>query len=201
MLGPIGAVLEKYILPLKVAAVAVAVAAAWFVGRSGVLADWEADRREQAREIGALEEKVRGLEKTSGVITEVTVKEYVDRVKVIREKIYEQIPVYIPAGTPDLPPGFRVLHDAAATSLRGPVPDASAGADGAAGRAGPAPGALVGVEPVPVRDAAGTVTRNYGACEETAARLKKLQDWVRKQYLANPPAEAEAWLKAEPPAR
>jgi len=99
-------------------------------------------------------------------ITTVTVTEYVDRLKIIREKgatIYEKIPVYIPRDTPDLPAGFRLLHDAGATNTVPASPFAFAGA------------------PVEVATATRTITGNYLTCHETSARLVSLQDWVERQ--------------------
>lgn len=101
-----------------------------------------------------------------GEVTERIVTQYVDRVKVIREvgaTIVKEVPIYVPADSPDLPGGFRLLHDAAAT---GTVPDPAARADAAA---------------VPAQDAASTVTENYTACNATAAQLTLLQQWIREQ--------------------
>lgn len=103
------------------------------------------------------------------VIRTETKIEYVDRVKTIREKgktIYEQVPVYIPVDTPDLPYGVRVLHDAAA--LSSPIA-AGPGANGPA---------------IGVRDFTATVVRNYEACHVTAARLTSLQSFVLRQHEA-----------------
>ena len=47
-----------------------------------------------------------------GQITERIVTQYVDRVKVIREAgetIIKEVPVYVPADSPDLPGGFRLI--------------------------------------------------------------------------------------------
>lgn len=99
--------------------------------------------------------------------TEVTTKvitEYVDRVRVIREKgetITKLVPVYVPLL--ELPGSWRVLHDAAAT---GQVPDPARTAD--------APGTDTQV-------LAATVSDNYATCHANAEQLTKLQDWVLEQ--------------------
>ena len=101
-----------------------------------------------------------------GQITERIVTQYVDRVRVIREAgetIIKEVPIYVPADSPDLPGGFRVLHDHAAA---GTLPDPASGSDAA---------------PVPAQTAATTVIQNYTACRETGERLSKLQQWIREQ--------------------
>jgi hypothetical protein len=97
--------------------------------------------------------------------------QYLTRVEKIRgdtQTIVRQVPVFVPAGSCDLPGGFRVLHDAAA---EGSVPDPARAADAA---------------PVPAQAAAGTIADNYGTCRETAERLTSLQDWVKQQQAINP---------------
>jgi hypothetical protein len=94
------------------------------------------------------------------------VTKYVDRVKVVEGRtrtIIKEIPVYVPADSPNLPAGFRVLHDAAA---QGVLPDPAGIADAA---------------PVPAQDAAGTIAGNYGICHATAEQVRALQDWIREQ--------------------
>jgi hypothetical protein len=84
------------------------------------------------------------------------------RIQTITKEVIREVPSRVPAGTPDLPGGWRVLHDAAAS---GEIPAAPGGADEA---------------PVPAAAAAETVVDNYGACRDTADRLDKLQQWVRE---------------------
>ena len=98
--------------------------------------------------------------------TERVVTKYVDRLQVVAgrtETIIKEVPIYVPADSADLPAGFRVLHDAAAT---GELPDPAGIADAA---------------PVPAQDAASTVIENYGVCWATGEQLKSLQDWIRAQ--------------------
>lgn len=83
------------------------------------------------------------------------------RIKTVTKEIVREIPARIPDDACALPPGWRLLHDAAAA---GQVPEASAGADGA---------------PVPAQTAALTMAENYGTCLDNADRLDKLQTWVK----------------------
>jgi hypothetical protein len=99
-------------------------------------------------------------------VTERVVTKYVDRVKVVAgrtQTIIKEVPIYVPADSPNLPAGFRVLHDAAA---QGVIPDPARIADAA---------------PVPAQDAAETIAGNYGVCWETAEQVRALQDWIREQ--------------------
>lgn len=80
------------------------------------------------------------------------------------QEVYKYVPVA--ADSCPLPPGWRVLHDAAAT---GTVPDPSGQPNAAA---------------VTPREAAKTILWNYGAALENAARLEALQEWVSEQLKA-----------------
>ena len=102
---------------------------------------------------------------------EATVKvvtEYVDRVRVVREKgdtIIKEVPVYVPVQADaacTINRGFVRLHDAAAA---GELPEPARDADAAA--AGIALSAV-----------AGTVAANYQTCHENAEQLRALQAWV-----------------------
>lgn len=91
---------------------------------------------------------------------------YVDRVRTVHvagETIIKEVPVYVPADSPDLPGGFRLHHDAAAL---GELPNPARIADAA---------------PVPAQDVAATVAANYLTCRENAEQLTALQEWVIKQ--------------------
>lgn len=96
--------------------------------------------------------------------------QYVDRWNTIVEQgatVIKKVPVYVPANTPDLPAGMRVLHDAAAT---GTDPDSLSVATGST-----AP------RPVPAQDFATTVTENYTGCRRNAADLDAWNAWADKQ--------------------
>lgn len=103
------------------------------------------------------------------VVTETVEKEVikvVEKIAVVTETIIKEVPTYVPLDAPDLPAGWRLLHDAAA---RGEVPD---------------PAALAHAAPASAADAANTVAANYGACLETAERLMAFQQWAREQQTA-----------------
>lgn len=137
-------------------------------GKAAVQKDWDMSREKGRKEI----ERLRAAASRITLKTEVV---YRDRIVTIREKsdaIVQEVPVFVPAGSCELPGGFRLLHDAAAAN--GPVPDAAAVADAA---------------PVAAQAAATAVFDNYGTCHETAQRLTSLQDWILAQCKANPPAE------------
>lgn len=89
------------------------------------------------------------------------------KANVVREQgktIKEKVTVYVPTTTPDLPAGFRVLHDAATDGS--PVPDASGLSDGAR---------------VPAQEVAGTIIDNYTGCRENALKVEGFQQWVIEQ--------------------
>lgn len=86
-----------------------------------------------------------------------------DRERVIVKTIIKEVPIYVPSSTPDLPAGFRLLHDAAAL---GAVPDRRDGADAAA---------------VSAQDAAATVAENYSGCRDNAAQVIAWQQWYEAQ--------------------
>ena len=137
-------------------------------GQADVQAKWDKANAKAQAEIARLRE-------AAGKVTVRTETVYVDRVRTIREKgneIVRNVPVYVPAGSPDLPAGFRLLHDAAAANE--PVPEAASTPNAA---------------PVSAQAAAATVAANYAIAAENAARLTGLQDWVRQQCQANPPPE------------
>lgn len=98
--------------------------------------------------------------------SERVVTKYIDRVKVVQgrtQTIIKEVPIYVPADSPDLPPGLRVFHDATA---QGELPDPTRIADAA---------------PVPAQDLATTVIDNYGICHANAEQVIALQDWIREQ--------------------
>ena len=131
----------------------------WYQGASSVQERWQAERVEHANVLAKLSAQ-------QAHVTTQVVTEYVDRIKVVREKgktIVEKVAVYVPIDSCDLPAGFRVLHDAAAS---GTIPGPAVGADAAA---------------VPASAAAATVAENYSACHQNAEKLRALQLWVSQQ--------------------
>lgn len=131
----------------------------WFKGYAHGMKKYEEAK------VAASLEGVRIVKGRDEVTTKVVMK-YVPQIakqQVVTETIIKEVPVYVPASTSDLPGGFRVLHDAAAT---GGVPDSSRIPDAAA---------------VPAQDFANTFVLNYGICRDTAIRLRGMQEWVREQ--------------------
>jgi hypothetical protein len=108
-------------------------------------------------------------QRIAAVRKEVTVKvetKYLPQLvkqQVITQTIVQEVPVYVSASDPDLSPGFRELHDAAAA---GRLPDPARKRDGT---------------PVAAQDAAGTVTENYGICRRDQLKLQELQEWITEQ--------------------
>ena len=135
----------------------------WIKGAGHVQAQWDASVQQQT--LQAAEARERQAQATVKVVTE-----YVDRVRLMREKgdtIIKEVPVYVPAQADaacTVNRGFVRLHDAAAAGeLPTPTGDPDATASGLA-----------------LSTVAGTVTANYQACHETAEQLRALQEWVRE---------------------
>ena len=133
----------------------------WFKGASHVQARWDAAIQQQALQTAAIRE--RQAQATVKVVTQ-----YVDRVRVVREKgetIIKEVPVYVPVQADaacTINRGFVRLHDAAAA---GELPEPARDADEAAAR-------------VALSAVAGTVAANYQTCHENAEQLRALQAWV-----------------------
>jgi len=131
----------------------------WVKGAGHVLARWDAATAKDSLHVAVVKQKQ--AEATVRVVTK-----YVDRVRTVHvagETIIKEVPVYVPSNTPDLPGGFRVLHDAAVT---GQLPDPARAADAPA---------------VPAQDVAVTVAENYLTCRKNAEQLTALQEWVDRQ--------------------
>ena len=148
---------------LALAALGVAlVGFGWIKGASHVQAQWDADIQQRTLQAAAIRE--RQAQSTVKVVTQ-----YVDRVRVVREKgdtIIKEIPVYVPVQADaacSINRGFVRLHDAAAA---GELPEPARDADAAS--AGIALSAV-----------AGTLTANYQTCHENAVQLRALQEWAR----------------------
>lgn len=124
-----------------------------------VKADWNAEHVAMQKAIDI--ERARQAE----VVTK-TVTVYRDRIRIQKEQadvIEREVEKLIPAGACELPAGFRVLHDAAAT---GAVPDDPARAADAA-------------DPVEVVAAARTIAENYAAARANAEKLTALQSLLK----------------------
>ena len=140
----------------------------WIKGAGHVQAQWDAAVQQQTLQVAAVRE--RQAQATVKVVTQ-----YVDRVRVVREKgetIIKEVPVYVPVQADaacTINRGFVRLHDAAA---QGVVPEPAGDSDAAA--AGIALSAV-----------AGTVADNYQRCHENAEQLKALQAWVAAMHEAS----------------
>lgn len=149
---------------LALAALAVAlIGFGWVKGAGHVQARWDAAVQQQTLQATAIRER-------QGLATVKVATEYVDRVRIVREKgdtIIKEVPVYVPVQADaacTINRGFVRLHDAAAA---GELPEPARDADAAA--AGIALSAV-----------AATVAANYQTCHETAEQLRALQGWVRE---------------------
>lgn len=135
----------------------------WVKGAGHVQAQWDTAAQKQALQAAAV-----GEEQAQATVKVVT--QYVDRVRVVREKgdtIIKEVPVYVPVQADaacTINRGFVRLHDAAAD---GALPEPARDTDAAA--AGIALSAV-----------AGTVATNYQTCHETEEQLRALQTWVRE---------------------
>lgn len=136
----------------------------YHLGQDNIQVKWDASTA-KGRKI------VEHLKQNQGLITTKIVTQTVERVKVIHEKgevRIQRIPVYIPVDSPDLPGGFRLLHDAAAANA---IPE----------------DAGTFAERVPLRTATETIDRNYQTCNKAIEELRGLRQWgleQREAYLA-----------------
>lgn len=135
----------------------------WLKGASHVQAQWDAATTTQQQ--AQAQVQIQQAEATVQVVTQ-----YVDRIKVVREKgdtLIQEIPVYVPVQADaacTVHHGFVSLHDAAAA---GELPTAPRDADAPA-------------EGLALSAVAATVVTNYQTCHENAEQLKALQDWIRQ---------------------
>lgn len=151
------------VLPWWVWAMFLALAMSYFYGefryREGmaeVQSRWDAATTK-------MEQEKRELETKQSEVTVKTVIKYVDRVREVRVKgdtIIKRVPEYVPSDSCDLPPGFRLLHDAAASGSE--LPEAAGS---------------IQAEPVPAKTAAETVVSNYTECRAELEKLNGLWDW------------------------
>ena len=139
----------------------------WIKGASHVQAKWDAAVEQQALQAAAARE--RQAQATVKVVTE-----YVDRVRIVREKgetIIKEVPIYVPVQADaacTINRGFVLLHDAAAA---GELPEPAGDADAAAAD-------------IALSAVAGTVAANYRTCHENAEQLIALQAWARGMKVA-----------------
>ena len=133
----------------------------WVKGTNHVQAKWDAEIQKQALQTATIREQQ--AQATVKVVTE-----YVDRVRIVREKgqtIIKEAPVYVPVQADaacTINRGFVRLHDAAAA---GELPEPARDAD--------APATDLALSAV-----AGTIAINYQTCHENAQQLRALQAWA-----------------------
>jgi hypothetical protein len=133
-------------------------------GAAEVQARWDAAATIEAQQRRDLEVK------QDKVTTKVEIQ-YRDRVQTVKVKgdtIIKEIVRYVPIDSPDLPPGFRVLHDAAAANE---LPD---------------PAGIAYAAPVPAATVAETVAANYTGCHANAVAIEEWQNWANRQKALNP---------------
>lgn len=139
------------------------VAGGWWIKHRTVVAENRADIAEAT--VKRLQGELRQARMGERVVTQ-----YVDRVRVVRERgatITREVPVYVTAKADaacPIPVGFVRVHDSAAQGL--PLDHPAGNPDA------PAPGLALSA-------VAATVAGNYTTCHETAQQLTALQDWVR----------------------
>jgi hypothetical protein len=133
----------------------------WVKGAGHVQAQWDTAVQQQALQATAVREEQ--AQATVEVVTE-----YVDRIRVVREKgdtIIKEVPIYVPVQADaacTINRGFVRLHDAAAANA---LPEPARDTDAAAAD-------------IALSTVAGTVATNYQTCHETAEQLRALQTWV-----------------------
>lgn len=119
--------------------------------------------------IAELRERVATSEKARTAISAAADKRWAERsqqVKVIKETILKEVPVYVTEDDPDVSGAFRVLHDAAAHGI---IPN---------------PARVANAAPASAQDLARTITENYSVYNSVAEQLRELQKWVDAQQKA-----------------
>lgn len=124
------------------------------MGRASVQKKWDASVERGKAKV----ERLKQQQVVVKTIVETQVVEKIKTVKVKGDEIIKQVPIYIPIDTPDLPSGFRLLHDSAVLQLT------------------PGTGSALG-EAVPVTDATSTIVRNYTQCYKWREQVIGWQDW------------------------
>ena len=167
--------LFKYVVAILI--VAAILFAAYKKGANDVQVKWDLEKAQVEKEI--VELKTKQGEKTIEVVTQ-----YVDRIKIVKEKgdvITEYVDKWITKQddfTYRLPGKFRVLHDA---GVQNRVPDTSDFTNAAATE-------------VELSTATKTITGNYSICHQNAEQLESLQKWVREMEALNKEKDKQGFL-------
>lgn len=133
----------------------------WQWAQHYVYKDWNAST-EKGR---AIVDQLKKDAKKVNTVIDTQWKERTEYIYVKGDTIVKEIPKYIPIGTPDLPGGFRVLHDAAATSTV------------------PGPASSVEATPIGVEDATKTIVTNYTQCLIWREEAVTWRQWYQEQSL------------------
>ena len=156
--------IRPYSILIKTISTILLIAGVYFYGGYGVEMEW----RTKAKELQAEIDRKNAV---SSEVTEKIVTQYVDRVKIVKEKgdvIVKHVPKYITKESDAncvIPKSFVVLHDSAS---RNEIPDAAGTIDDSAST-------------TKLSTVIETVAGNYTIYYETAEQLKALQDWVKQQ--------------------
>ncbi len=160
----------KYWKTMAAVAVALALLAiGWSSGAAHIQDKWDADKQAQA--LSAAQAGQHQAEATVQVVTE-----YVDKIKVVRERgatIIKEVPVYVNAQADAdciINAGVVRLHNAAASNTISFSPGATDAAPSG----------------VALSTVAATVADNYTTCHENAEQLIALQQWTMAMGAATP---------------
>lgn len=140
-------------------------AGSYFAGRSHVQEAWDLQKAKDDKIIAEL--KANQGKETVRIVTQ-----YVDRIKVVKEKgetIVQYVDKWITKENDAaciLPKSFVVLHDSAAKNT---VPGATGDTDAATDSG------------IKLSTATKTITGNYGTCWEWKEQVIALQEWIKAQ--------------------
>lgn len=156
--------IKPYASLIKTISTVLLVAGVYFYGGYGVEMEW----RKKAAELQAEIDRKNAV---SEQVTEKIVTQYVEKVKVVKEKgdvIVKKVPEFITVKSDAecvIPKSFVLLHDSAS---KNEVPNTSGPVDDSAST-------------VKLSDVGRTVTINYNNYHQLSEQLKALQDWIRQQ--------------------
>jgi hypothetical protein len=108
----------------------------------------------------------------SATVTTKIVTQYIPQIQVVHEQgatIVKKVPVYVPTSDNaryQLPVGFVMLHDSAATGM--PLPAASSSV-------------LAQPSPIEISTAASVIASNYGLCRTEREKYNALWHWASGQ--------------------
>lgn len=155
--------IPKYDVIVKLASLSIFSLGLWACGIHTEKQKYALELEKQKAYIAQLEQKA--SEKTIEVVTN-----YVDRIKIVKEKgdvIYEKVPQYITKEDDSrcvIPNGFVILHDSAVHNTVPETPrDSNEGTSG-----------------IELSEATKVIVKNYGTYHEVVEQLLALQKWVRE---------------------